>query len=127
MAKRPSGITVLAATTIVAAILMLINGSILAAIPAQKTSQFLGFEIQTPSYLASTLVYGLGVVMFVIGIASFFVAYGMLRGDAWARTSMIAFTSIGMGIFVAAMLFNIVEVANLVINGASYCTCSSQT
>lgn len=118
MERRPSGITVLAATTMVAAILMIINGSILAAIPTQKISQFLGLEIQTPSYLAATIVYGLGVVMFMMGIASFFVAYGMLRGDSWARTTMVAFTSIGIGIFAAAALFNIVEVASLVINGS---------
>ncbi len=58
------------------------------------------------------MIYGLGVVMFVIGIASFFIVYGLLRGNAWARFSIMAFTSVGIGILVAASMFNIVEVAN---------------
>ncbi|GEM_PF-3758096 len=88
MEKRPSGITVLSATTIAAAILMIINGSILATVPAQRVSnyEFLGMQVHTPSYLAPTIIYGLGVVMFVIGISSFFVAYGLLRGISMGQS-----------------------------------------
>ncbi|MDE1862200.1 MAG: hypothetical protein KGI33_04735 [Thaumarchaeota archaeon] len=57
--------------------------------------------------------------MFAVGIASFFVAWGLLRGDPWARKSMIAFTVIGIAIFaIAAALFNFVEIVNIAINGS---------
>jgi hypothetical protein len=122
MNTRPSGVTVLSATCVVAGILMLINGSILASsTPAQKMTQFgvAGLQVKMPFILSATIDYGIGVVMFAIGVASIFTAYGLLKGDSWARTGMIVFTSAGMGIFViVATLFNFVEVANLIINGS---------
>jgi len=122
MNKRPSGVTVLSATCVVAGILMLINGSILSSTtPAQKITQFgvMGMQVKMPFILSATIDYGVGVVMFAIGVASIFTAYGLLKGDPWARTGMIVFTSAGLGIFViVAALFNFVEVANLIINGS---------
>lgn len=122
MNTRPSGVTVLSATCVVAGILMLINGSILASItPVQKMTQFgvAGIQVKMPFILSSTINYGMGVVMFAIGVASIFTAYGLLKGDSWARTGMIIFTSAGLGIFIiVATLFNFVEVANLIINGS---------
>jgi hypothetical protein len=122
MNKRPSGVTVLSATCVVAGILMLINGSILSSTtPAQKMTQFgvMGMQVKMPFILSATVDYGIGIAMFAIGVASIFTAYGLLKGDPWARTGMIVFTSAGIGIFaIVAALFNFVEVANLIINGS---------
>jgi hypothetical protein len=122
MNKRPSGVAVLSATCVVAGILMLINGSILlSTTPVQKMTQFgvMGMQVKMPFILSATVNYGIGVTMFAIGVASIFTAYGLLKGDPWARTGMIVFTSAGIGIFViVAALFNFVEVANLIINGS---------
>ena len=122
MNRRPSGVTVLSATCVVAGILMLINGSILSsATPAQNITQFgvIGMQIKMPFILSATMDYGIGVTTFAIGVASIFTAYGLLKGDPWARTGMIVFTSAGMGIFIiVSALFNFVEVANLIINGS---------
>ena len=122
MQKRPSGVTLLSATAVVAAILMILNGSLLASFaPFKMMPQYgiMGMQLTMPWLLGATAIYGLGMIMFVMGIASFFTAYGLLRGDAWARTSMIVFTGVGLGIFVLAMaLFNITEIANVIINGS---------
>lgn len=122
MEKRPSGVTILSATSVIAGLLMLINGSMLASFaPPQLKSEYAiaGMQVQMPWLLGSSLVYGLGTIMFAVGIASFFVAWGLLRGEPWARKAMIAFTGIGIAIFAAsAALFNFVEMANIIINGS---------
>jgi hypothetical protein len=145
MQRRPSGVTVLSAMSVVAAILMIIRDSIFALfIPLQKMPEYgiMGMQLQMPWHLGAQFIYGTGVIMFVIGIfsffvwlfhpnhsviivimfvigiSSFFVAYGLLKGYQWARISTIVFACVGIGIFaIAAALFHVVEVANLVING----------
>lgn len=145
MQRRPSGVTVLSAMSIVAAILMIINSSISALFaPLQKMPEFgiVGMQLQMPWHLGAQFIYGPGVIMFVVGIfsffiwlfhpnhfviavimfiigmSSFFVAYGLLKGYQWARITMVVFASVGIGIFaIVAALFHIVEVINLIING----------
>ena len=122
MERRTSGVTVLSATSVLAGILMIISGSILYfSSPIQIVPQYgiTGMQVKLPPYLASSLVYDVGIVVFVLGIASIFTAYGLLKGDSWARYGMIIFTSAGIGIFVILVaLFHIVEIANLIINGS---------
>jgi hypothetical protein len=122
MERRPSGVTVLSATSVVAGILMLISGSILSfSAPIQMIPQYgiTGMQIKLPPYLAASLIYDVGIIVFVLGVASIFTAYGLLKGDPWARKGMIIFTSAGIGILaIAVALFHVVEVANLIINGS---------
>ncbi len=145
MQRCPYGVAALSAMSIVAAMLMIINGSVSALFaPLQKMPEFgiMGMQLQMPWHLGAQFIYGTGVIMFIIGIfsffiwlfhpnhviiavimfiigiSSFFVAYGLLKGYQWARISMIVFASVGIGIFaIVAALFHLVEVANLVING----------
>jgi len=145
MQRRPSGVAVLSAMSIVAAMLMIIHGSVSALFaPLQKMPEFgiMGMQMQMPWHLGAQFIYGTGVIMFITGIlsffiwlfhpnhfviavimfitgiSSFFVAYGLLKGYQWARISMIVFASVGIGIFaIVAALFHLVEVANLIING----------
>ena len=84
MERRPSGVTVLSATSVLAGILMLISGSILSfSSPIQIVPQYgiTGMQVKLPPYLASSLVYDVGIVVLVLGIASIFTAYGLLKGD----------------------------------------------
>ncbi|HJU13919.1 MAG TPA: hypothetical protein VJ792_05630 [Candidatus Nitrosotalea sp.] len=121
MERRPSGVTVLSGTSVLAGILMIISGSILSfAAPSLMAPKYgmMGMQVKMP-FLASAMVYDVGMVVFALGVASIFTAYGLLRGDPWARKAMIAFTSAGIAIFaIVAALFNIVEIANLIINGS---------
>lgn len=122
MERRPSGVTVLSATSVVAGILMLISGSILSfSSPTQTIPQYgiTGMQIKVPPYIAASLTYDVGIIVFVLGVVSIFTAYGLLKGDSWARKGMIIFTSVGIGILaLAVVLFHVLEVANLIINGS---------
>lgn len=122
MQRRPSGITVLGATSVVAGILMLVSGSILSfSAPTQMTPQYgmMGVQIKLPSYVAASLIYDIGTIVFSLGVASIFTAYGLLKGDSWARKGMIVFTSIGIGVFaVLVALFNVIDIWNFIINGS---------
>lgn len=122
MERRPSGVTVLSATSVVAGILMLISGSILSfSAPTQMIPQYgiTGMQVKMPSYLVASLIYDVGMIIFALGVASIFTAYGLLKGDSWARKGMIVFTSAGIGIFVIVIvLFNVTDVWNFIINGS---------
>jgi hypothetical protein len=132
--------------SIIAAILMIIHVSIFDSFtPLKKMPEYgiMGMQLQMPWHIGAQFIYGVGVMIFVIGISSFFIwlfhpnhliitimifviaissfflAYGLLKGYQWARISLIVFTSIGIGVFaIAAALFHVVEVVNLIINGS---------
>ncbi len=122
MERRPSGVTVLSATSVVAGILMLVSGSILSfSAPTQMVPQYgiMGMQVKLPQYLAASVIYDVGMVIFALGVASIFTAYGLLKGDSWARKGMIVFTSVSIGIFVViVVLFNVVDAWNFIINGS---------
>ncbi len=122
MERRPSGVTVLSATSVVAGILMLVTGSILSfSAPTQMIPQYgiMGMQVKLPQYLATSVIYDVGMVIFALGVASIFTAYGLLKGDSWARKGMIVFTSVSIGIFVViVVLFNVVDAWNFIINGS---------
>jgi hypothetical protein len=105
-AKRPTGVTIIAILNIIGGIIMLFVGLALVAVgaifPALPPSVF---EPQTggdvdlsgipPSLLGGAAI-AIGGVIIVIGIASFVVAYGLLKGKGWAWTLTVVLSVISI-------------------------------
>ena len=84
--RRPTGVTIIAILNIIGGIIMLIGGvalvaagSILPSIP-MTTGELSG----VPAWLVGTGAIAIGIIVLVLGILSFIVAYGLLKGAGWA-------------------------------------------
>jgi hypothetical protein len=83
--SRPTGVTIIAILNIIGGIIMLFGGIALVAagsiLPSfQMTDELSG----VPSWLIGTGAIAMGIIVIILGIISFVVAYGLLKGAGWA-------------------------------------------
>ena len=130
--SRPTGVTIIAILNIIGGILMLliglgltIAGAILPFVPQsefqQQQQNLTAGDIdlsQVPPSLVGGGLLAIGAILLAIGIVSFVVAYGLLKGRRWAWTLTIVLSIISIvlaAISIAAG--NIPSVINLIISG----------
>lgn len=83
--RRPTGVTIIAILNIIGGIIMLFGGIALVAagsiLPSfQMTDELSG----VPDWLLGTGAIAMGIIVIILGIISFIVAYGLLKGAGWA-------------------------------------------
>ena len=86
--KRPTGVTIIAILNIIGGIIMLIGGIAAAAagaiLPSLSISQ--SDLSGVPPILLGGGAIAIGIILIIIGILSFVVAHGLLKGRGWAWT-----------------------------------------
>jgi hypothetical protein len=130
--SRPTGVIVIAVLNIIGGIIMLIIGPSLAfagtilpfllqSIPEQQqqrmTSGGVDLSQVSPSIVGAGIL-ALGWILMGIGIFSFIVAYGLLKGksSAWKLTVIVSILSIAVNA-VSISIGSTIGIANIVING----------
>lgn len=131
--SRPSGVIVIAILTIIGGIIMLIIGPLLAfvgtiipfvfeSIPEQQQQQKLtSGDVDLPQVSPSLVgagILALGWLLMAIGIFSFIVAYGLLKGrsSAWKLTVILSTISIAVNA-ISIATGNTLGIVNIIISG----------
>jgi hypothetical protein len=131
--SRPSGVIVIAILTIIGGIIMLIIGPPLAfagtiipfvfeSIPEQQQQQKLtSGDVDLPQVSPSLVgagILALGWLLMAIGIFSFIVAYGLLKGrsSAWKLTVILSTISIAVNA-ISIATGNTIGIVNIIISG----------
>lgn len=114
--KRPTGVTIIAVLTIIGGIIALIVGIALVAL-APLLSQ-LNVSDGSNTFNDSIFMGMLGALLIVLGIASFVVAWGLLKGKGWAWIVAIILSIIS----IATSIISLVagqggSVGSIIING----------
>ena len=116
---RPTGITIIAVLMIIGGIILLFTGI---------TPLFLGplISIDISDYQISTL--GLlitigGLTLVGLGIASFIVSWGLLKGKGWARTITLIISIIAIIFAIISLVSSedLVHVISVIIYGVIIC------
>ncbi len=98
--SRPTGVTIIAILNIIGGIIMLIAGIAVVAVGSLLPDIFEeGFEtgaMGMPVALAGVAAVAVGAVIIALGIFSFVVAYGMLKGMSWAWTLTVVLSIISI-------------------------------
>ena len=104
--KRPTGVTIIAILNIIGGIIMLIGGigatvagAILPSLPISQ-SDLSG----VPPMLLGAGAIGIGIILIILGILSFVVAYGLLKGMGWAWTLTLVLS-------IASIVLNAISIA----------------
>jgi hypothetical protein len=86
--KRPTGVTIIAILNIIGGIIMLIGGIAAAAVGALLPSLPIPESDLSgvPTMLLGAGAIAIGVILIILGILGFVVAYGLLKGMGWAWT-----------------------------------------
>ncbi len=97
---RPTGVTIIAILNIISGIIMIIGGAGLAAIgsllPAMTTiDPSAGGQLAVAGLLGAGGV-AVGGILIILGIISFIVAWGLLKGRAWAWTVTLILSIISL-------------------------------
>ena len=96
--KRPTGVTIIAILNIIGGIIMLIGGIAAAAVgallPSLPISQS-DLSGLPPMFLGAGAI-AIGIILIIIGILSFVVAYGLLKGMGWAWTLTLVLSIISI-------------------------------
>ena len=89
--KRPTGVTIIAILNIIGGIIMVAAGLVLIAagsfLPSLPPSAFEGSEMDLsgiPMSFVGGAAIAMGGVIIALGIVSFIVAYGLMKGMTWA-------------------------------------------
>jgi hypothetical protein len=119
---RPTGVTIIAILNIISGIIMLIGGLGLAAIgsilPAMTT-----FDPNASGQMAVAGLLGVGGVavggiLIILGIISFIVAWGLLKGRGWAWTVTVILSVISIVIGIISIVGgNFGSIINIIIAG----------
>jgi hypothetical protein len=98
MTKRPTGVTIIAILNIIGGIIMLVGGigaaAVGALLPSLPISE--GDLSGVPPMLLGAGAIAVGVILIIIGILSFVVAYGLLKGMGWAWTLTLVLSIISI-------------------------------
>jgi hypothetical protein len=119
---RPTGVTIIAILNIISGIIMLIGGVGLAAISSiLPTMTTLDPNAGGQMAIAGLLGVGgaaVGGILIILGIISFIVAWGLLKGKSWAWsvTIILSIISIVIGI-ISLVAGNFGSVVNIIIAG----------
>jgi len=119
---RPTGVTIIAILNIISGIIMLVGGFGLAAIssilPTMTTiDPNAGGQMAVAGLLGVGGV-AIGAVLIILGIISFIVAWGLLKGKSWAWsvTIILSIISIVIGI-VSLVAGSFGSIVNIIIAG----------
>jgi uncharacterized membrane protein len=131
--SRPIGVTIIAILNIIGGIIMLFFGLAFVAfgaiIPLVPQSEFQQLEQnltasgvdvpQVPLSFVSVGLLAIGGILIAIGIVSFVVAYGLLKGKSWAwtLTLVLSIISIVVGAISIATTGNIFNIISIIISG----------
>ena len=96
--RRPTGVTIIAILNIIGGIIMLIGGiaaaTVGALLPSLPLSQS---DLEgVPSIFLGAGAIAIGVILVILGILSFVVAYGLLKGMGWAWTLTLVLSVISI-------------------------------
>jgi hypothetical protein len=128
--SRPTGVTIIAILHIIGGITMLLGGITLVAagtiIPSLPPSAFQNGNLTEPnvnvsgiplSFLGGTAI-AIGSVLIAIGIVSFIVAYGLLKGMRWAWTVTVVLSIISIALnAISIATGNIGGIVSIIISG----------
>jgi uncharacterized membrane protein len=131
--SRPTGVTIIAILNIIGGIIMLFFGlafvALGAIIPLVPESEFQQLQqnltaddVGVPQVAPSLISWGflaVGGVLIAIGIISFVVAYGLLKGKSWAwtLTLVLSIISIVVAVISIATTGNMFNIINIIISG----------
>jgi hypothetical protein len=105
--SRPTGVTIVAILNIIGGIAMFAT-VILASIGASIS----------PTEETVSAVQTIGAILIAVGIVSFVVAYGVLKGRPWAWTLTVIVSIINIVVSVILIaLFSIVSILNIIMSG----------
>lgn len=96
--RRPTGVTIMAILNIIGGIIMLIGGIAAAAVGALLPSLPISESDLSgvPAMFLGAGAIAIGVILIILGILSFVVAYGLLKGMGWAWTLTLALSIISI-------------------------------
>ncbi|HEX6253748.1 MAG TPA: hypothetical protein VFZ55_05970 [Nitrososphaera sp.] len=131
--SRPTGVTIIAILNIIGGIIMLFFGlafvALGAIIPFVSQSEFqqlqqnltagdVGVPQVAPSLIGGGFL-AVGGILVAIGIFSFVVAYGLLKGKSWAwtLTLVLSIVSIVVAVISIATTGNPFNIINIIISG----------
>ena len=108
--KRPTGVVVVAILEVLGGISSLAAGGVVMAIPwgAAPGRVASGFGILGGFF---AVVAGLiGGILYLVGIADFFIAYGLLKGNSWVWILCSVFAIIGIVLGLILLPFGIIPI-----------------
>lgn len=135
--KRPIGVTIIAILTIIGGIFLLFGGIALVALApiisqinvvdnnntsnSSITLNVNGTNVTIPNntlFILGGFMGVIGGVFIVVGIASFVVAWGLLKGKVWAWIVTIIITIISIVLNIISIIAGSIEsIVGLIING----------
>jgi uncharacterized membrane protein (DUF2068 family) len=131
--SRPTGVTIIAILNVIGGIIMLFFGLAFVALGAiipfvpqselqQQQQNLTAGDIdlsQVPPSLISGAITAVGGVLVAIGIFSFVVAYGLLKGKrwAWTLTIILSIIIIVVAVISIATTGNLFSIISIVISG----------
>jgi hypothetical protein len=123
--KRPTGVTIIAILNIIGGIIALFAGISIALASAFIPTIMSDPEFQAnmqgqmiPAQMIGGAAIGIGVLMIILGIASFVVAWGLLKGKRWAWTVTIILSIINIITSAVSMLGgNFGGIVSIIISG----------
>ena len=99
--SRPTGVTIIAILNIIGGIIMVFGGLVLVAagaiLPSLPPSTFEGSGMDlsgVPTWLIGGGAIAIGGVIVALGIVSFIVAYGLMKGMGWSWTLTVVLSII---------------------------------
>ncbi|HEV8386546.1 MAG TPA: hypothetical protein VGQ03_02880 [Nitrososphaera sp.] len=126
LASRPTGVTIIAILNIIGGIIMLFAGlgmvALGALVPMLPPSTFQQPQNMLPgaalSAIPTSVLGGVGGVIIALGILSFVVAYGLLKGRPWAWTLTIALSIISIALNAISLVAgNMGAIVSIAISG----------
>lgn len=116
---RPTGVTIIAILNIIGGIIMLIAGIAVVAVGSLLPGIFEEgmMEAGAIGMLAGGAAVAMGAVIIALGIFSFVVAYGMLKGMSWAWTLTVVLSVISIALNAVSLASgNFGGIVNIVIS-----------
>jgi uncharacterized membrane protein (DUF2068 family) len=119
---RPTGVTIIAILNIIGGIIMVIAGLALIAVSAVFSSLSLSTQqninSSVPSAFFGVAGSALGAGIIALGIISFVVAYGLMKGKEWAWTLTVILSIISIALNVISIVSgNTGGIASIIISG----------
>jgi hypothetical protein len=114
--KRPTGVTVVAILEVLGGISGLAAGNIVMSIFATMSGAGGGVTGRVASGFGilggffATVGGLIGAILYLAGVADFFIAYGLLKGSGWAWTLCLVFAIIGIALGIVLLPIGIISI-----------------
>mgnify|MGYP001060485344 CR=1 FL=1 len=111
--ERPFGVTILAILEILSALFLLGAGALM-LVAAGFIGGVVGEIPEAPEIpglagLVTGVLIAIGIVMVILGLIAFFIAYGLWTGKGWAWTLCLIFSIIGLIISILSLPAGIIS------------------